>query len=107
MLKEVKAEIQNVSVINPTEYYDYNDAIFQIEIQILEGLQWHAQLMFMMEQVIKILKEFNVRTINDLVFQECRLLDNDSTTAVPLGIAYHDDSDFIPTHNHYFSQLWK
>ena len=104
MIREIKGEILNFNIQNPI-IYDYDDAIFQIEIHSEDG--WNAQLMFKMEQVIDILREFDVRFISDLPLKECHLLDDDDNTLVPMGIKYREDSEYIEVHNHYFSKLWK
>ena len=104
MIREIKGEILSFNIQNPI-FHDYDDAIFQIEIRSEDG--WNAQLMFKMEQVIDILREFDVRFVSDLLLKECHLLDDDDNTLVPMGIKYQEDSEYIEVHNQYFIKLWK
>lgn len=106
MIKELQGQIENVYIRNPITY-DYDDAIFQIEIhEYTEG--WNAQLMFKSEQIIDILQEFNVHFAHDLPLKSCYLLQDDSTPlSVPIGIKFHEDSEYIEVFNDFFSKLWK
>lgn len=103
--KEITGEIVNINVRNPIEY-NYNDIIFQIEIQSEDG--WMAQLMFKSSQTLTILREFNVRFARDLLLKQCHLLtDEEKPANVPLGIKCKNHSEYIPTQNEFFSYLWK
>lgn len=103
--KEISGHIVNTHIVNPI-YYNYNDIIFQIEISTLEG--WNAQLMFEPNQILTIMREFDVRFLPELHLKECFLLeDTKHPNSVPVGIKYKPDSEYIQTQNEFFSYLWK
>lgn len=103
--KEIKGEILNTHIINPI-HYNYNDIIFQLEVQTEEG--WMAQLMFEPKQILKIMREFDVRFLPEIHLKECLLLeDKDYPNKVPIGVKHKEDSEYIQTQNEFFSYLWK
>ena len=67
----------------------YDDIIFQVEVHNIEE-GWNAQLMFKSNQIIDIMKEFDIRFIHELALLDCYLLEDTDMgpTSVPIGLTH-------------------
>ena len=96
-------------IIQRDPQWNYNKLIFRLEVQNINKDEWHwqAMLMFTSEQIIDILNEFDVDTLNDLVDLKAEVLPGRHFTSAPHGIrSIGSKNDFIITLNQDIESLW-
>ena len=96
-------------IIQRDKQWNYNKLIFRLEVQNIDEGQWHwqAMLMFTSEQIIDILNEFDVDTLDDLVDLKAEVLPGKHHTSAPHGIrSIGSKNNFIITLNQDIKSLW-
>lgn len=96
-------------IIRRDKEWSYDGLIFRLEVENRnkDEMHWQAMLMFKAEQIIDILNEFDVDTLNELPGLMAEAQPGRHMTSAPKGIRNIGSTNaFIPTLNENIESLW-